>query len=224
MKHRVIFTFLICLFSTRALTQQFLPNMCDSTVLTKEEFEKCKADSVWTRDIAIKTNYISVLKTELFPKYKLKRQKIQMLDDLRVLVKQFKYVYDSTLNHKLTIWEKEMDENQRYVQPKAYISSLLSFQLFKLYPDVYAILLNDIHLKLKPKSSSAHIENNRELLERIIKKIPPDLYQELIKITTEFQADKFKLTKGISIELFQGVKPDAYTVSCNIINFLLWTE
>ena len=220
----VIFLFIVTILSVSTFSQQFLLNVCDSSILTKEEYEKCKIDSVWTNDIIVKTNYISVFKTELLPKYKLQRQKIQMPKDLEALIKRIKYVYDSTLNHKLNVWEKEMDMNQKYIQPKAYISSLLSFQLFKFYPDVYAILLNDIHLKLRPQSSTNHIKNNRELLERINKKIPAGLYRELLKIATEFQVDKFKLTKGSTIELFQGVKPDAYTVSCNIINFLMWTE
>ena len=117
-----------------------------------------------------------------------------------------------------------MDMNQKYVQPKAYISSLLSFRLFNFYPDVYAILLNDFHLNLKPKTSSAQIENFRELLTRIIKKMPTDLYHEVLKITTEFQTDKSKLTNGLPIEPFQGNRQDAYIVSCNIINFLIWSE
>lgn len=158
------------------------------------------------------------------PKYKVKRHNIQMTQELRMLVKQIKHVYDSTLNHKLTVWEKDMDMNQKYVQPKAYISSLLSFRFFIFYPDVYAILLNDTHLILKPKTSYAQIENFRELLAGIIRKMPTDLYQEIRKITNEFQADKFKVTNGLIMEQFQGNSQDADIVSCNIINFLMWTE
>ena len=224
MKHIAFFIFSICLLSFNTLSQQFLTNLCDSTILNKEEFKKCKIDSVWTQDIIIRANYISAFKTELLPKYKVKRRKIQMSQDLKVLVKQIKHVYDSTLNYKLAIWENDMDINQKYVQPKSYISSLLSFRLFKFYPDVYAILLNDIHLNLKPKTSSAQIENFRDLTTRIIKKMPTDLYQEILKITTEFQVDKFKLTNGLPMEPFQGDRQDAYFVSCNIINFLMWTE
>lgn len=224
MKQIVLFIFYLHLLSMNTASQQFLPNICDSIILTKEQFEKCKNDSIWSGDIVLKINYISSLKTELLPKYKLQRQKIQIPNDLRTLIKQIKRSYDSTLNHKLAVWENEMDKNQKYVQPKAYLSSLLSFQLFKFYPDVYAILLNDIHSKLNPKSSSAHIGNTRKLVDKIIKQIPATLYQELIKITTEFQTEKLKLKKDFPIELFQGDKPDAYIISYNILNFLMWTE
>jgi hypothetical protein len=224
MRRLVIFIFLACLLSVNTLSQQLSLNSCDSTILNKEEFEKCKIDSVWTKDIIIKMNYISSLKTGLLPKYKVQRLKIHMPQDLKVLVKQIRHLYDSTLNHKLAIWEKEIDMNQKYVQPKAYISTLLSFRLFKFYPDVYAILLNDIHLNLKPKTSSAQIENFRELFVRIITKMPKDLYQEILKITTEFHADKLKLTNELPLEMFQGNRQDPYIISCNIINFLIWTE
>jgi len=224
MKRTLIISCLLCLVSFNTLSQQFLTNICDSAILSKEELKKCKIDSVWTQDIVIKTNYISAFKTELLPKYKVQRQKIQMPKGLKELVKQIKHIYDTTLDHKLKIWENEMDINQKYVQPKAYISSLLALRLFKFYPDVYAILINDIHLNLKPKTNSAQIEKVKELLERIIKKIPADLYQKLIRTTAEIQADKLKLTNGLPIELFQGRGQDAYVVSCNIINFLIWTE
>ena len=224
MKRIVIFCFLVCLISFNTLSQQFLTNLCDSSILSKEEFKKCKIDSVWTQDIVIKTNYISAVKTELLPKYKVQRQKIKMPKHLKELVIQIKHIYDTTLDHKLRIWENEMDMNQKYVQPKAYISSMLSFRLFKFYPDLYAILLNDIHLNLKPITSAAQIEKVKELLERIIKKMPANLYEELVRTTAEFQADKFKLTNGLPMELFQGKRQDAYIVSCDIINFLIWTE
>ena len=92
MKHIIILIFLVFVLYISTFSQQFLTNLCDSTILNKEEFEKCKIDSIWINDIVIKTNYISALKTELLPKYKVQRQKIQLPKDLKVLVKQMLFM------------------------------------------------------------------------------------------------------------------------------------
>jgi hypothetical protein len=176
--------------------------------LTKRELQKCKIDSVWTNDIIIKTNYISAFKTELLPKYKLQRKEIQIPQDIEPSIQRLKSVYDSILTIKLTYLEKEMDKNQLFIQPKAYISSLLSFQVFKFYPDIYAILL----LRYKKLSND------------IIEKIPKNLYAKLIAITFEMENDRTRISQQIPFRLFGGLEDDDYKKQCEVLNFLMWTE
>ena len=219
MKYIIIF-FLYGLVFTKSEAQSLLMNLCDSSVLGKEDFTKCIEDSVWIRDIQVKMNYIFSFKTQLLPKYRIQREKIQIPESTKILLKHLKHCYDSSLNYKLNVWETEMDQNQHYVQPKAYLSSLLSFQLFRFYPDIYAILINEIHLDLNPKTTREDIESTKILSENIMKQISPTLVAQLKQITTSFQLDKAKLSAGHPIEVFQGNKNDSY----NIINFLLWTQ
>ena len=155
--------------------QEIISNICDSKLLTKQEYEKCKSDSVWTADIINKTNYIINLKTDLLPKYRLLRKELDIPIILQEALQQLKITYDTVLNNKLSIFQTEMDRNQKYVQPKAYLSSLLSFQFFKFYPDIYAILLNDIHLQLKPKTTSEQQKFYKLRFDEIINLIPNDL-------------------------------------------------
>ncbi|RYG21912.1 MAG: hypothetical protein EOO07_01360 [Chitinophagaceae bacterium] len=117
-----------------------------------------------------------------------------------------------------------MDKNQKFVQPKAYLSSILSFQLFKLYPDVYAILLNDIHLQLIPKTTINQQKTYSQLFDETIKHIPVELHEKLVKITAEFIKDQNKLTEQKIPALFQGSLPEEYRSKCNCLNFLLWTD
>jgi hypothetical protein len=118
-----------------------------------------------------------------------------------------------------------MDRNQKYVQPKAYLSSLLSFQLFRFYPDIYAILLNDIHLQLTPKSTSKEQKLYRQLCEKIIHYVPAGLHQKLIKITNELNTENnILLEQGNVTKMFQGLIQEGCRSNCDIINFLLWTE
>jgi len=134
--------------------QDIITNTCDSTFLTKQEYERCKSDTAWTADILIKTNYIINLKTDLLPKYRVIRKGLTLSNELQSSLRHLKTAYDTVLNKKVSTFHTDMDRNQKYVQPKAYISSLLSLQIFRFYPDIYAILLNDIHLMLTPKTTT----------------------------------------------------------------------
>ncbi len=58
---------------------QILKNNCDSTILTLQEFEKCKLDQGWDKDIMININFVSSLKTELLPKYRRARESLIVL-------------------------------------------------------------------------------------------------------------------------------------------------
>ncbi len=141
------------LFFVDCYGQKIIANTCDSTIMTKLEYEKCRRDTAWIADILINTNYIIDLKTRLLPKYRLIRENLIFTPALQQSLQQLKIIYDTVLNKKLLTFQADMDRYQQYVQPKAYLSSLLSFQVFRVFPDVYAILLNDIHLQLNPKTT-----------------------------------------------------------------------
>ena len=225
MRH-VVFKILL-FFTTISVSsygQSFVANSCDSIMLTKEEFEKCLADTAWNADIVITTNYITNLKTDLLPKYNKLRKELRLSNELQNSLRQLKATYDTVLNAKLSIFLIEMDKNQKYVQPKAYLSSLLSLQTFKFYPDVYAILLNDIHLQLSPKTSISDLNIYKELVDKISKSIQPDLYKRLEVITTSFLADNDSLKKSGFSPLFQGTQSQEDKKKYQIINFLLWAE
>ncbi len=221
---KIIILFFLLFISVDTISQSIASNFCDSSVLTKAEFDKCKIDSVWKSEVLIKINYISALKTELLPKYRQQRIKIILPTNLKSSVRLLKNIYDSVLMKKLYVFEKDMDKQQLLVQPKAYISSLLSFQVFKFYPDVYAILLNDIHLQLKPKTSTKELENYTKLFNNVLTIIPTKLYKQLEKINLELQMDKAKLNSQIPSELFRGSIVEEYRTQCNIVNLLMWTE
>jgi len=212
------------LFILETSGQEIISNICDSKLLTKQEYEKCKSDSVWTADIINITNYIINFKTDLLPKYRLLRRELNIPTTLQESLQQLKIAYDTVLIKKLSIFQIEMDKNQKYVQPKAYLSSLLSFQIFKFYPDIYAILLNDIHLQLTPKTTSEQQKIYKLRFDETVNLIPNDLYQKLLKITNEFNTDNNKLIEKGVARLFQGSIQEVYRNQCDIINFLLWTE
>ena len=204
--------------------QGIAANTCDSTLLTKIEYQKCITDTAWAADILIKTNYIIKFKTDLLPKFRLIRRGLNIPPALQKSLQQLKVIYDTVLNKKLSVFQTEMDSNQKYVQPKAYLSSLLSFQVFKFYPDIYAILLNDIHLRLTPKTTGEEQKMYQQLLDQTLKSIPDDLYQRIVKITNDLNAGNNKLMEQGVFRLLQGSIPEGYKSKCDVINFLLWTE
>lgn len=205
-------------------SQIIVKNDCDTEIFSKVEFDKCKTDEVWKDDIVVNTNYIIKFKTSLLPKYRKLRKELRLPIELQNSLQQLKKTYDSVLVKKTSIFLIDMDKNQQYVQPKAYLSSLISLQTFNFYPDVYAILLNDIHLQLKPITSTEDLTNFNILIDNIFQAIPNELYKRLVEITTSFSNENAKLMKeGFSL-LFQGKQSEKDIEKYRIINFLLWLE
>jgi hypothetical protein len=219
---KLLFLFNLFIYDTNG--QSISINKCDQNLLSRDEYEKCISDSVWTNDVIIRMNYIINLKTDLLPKYRLLRNKLNIPSLLQEKLKHLKITYDTVLNKKLVVFQNEMDRNQKYVQPKAYLSSLLSFEIFKIYPDVYAVLLNEIHLQLIPKTTIQQQIQYKEDFNQILKAIPDELNQKLLEITNRLNIDNNKISESGITKVFQGSISDKYKSDCNIINFLLWSE
>lgn len=225
MKRTIIIQFIIFILVMAESNAQILDaNTCDSLLLTKKEYEKCKVDAVYETDIINRTNYLISFTTQLLPKYRLKRQGLYSSKKLNDLFEKFRLVYDSVSEQKLLFFEKDMLKNQLAIQPKAYISSLLAFQSFKLYPNIYAILLNDIHLQLKPKTTKAQLKNYTEKVDEIIGSIPEDLYNKVLKITTELAAENSFLVKRGVVQIFNGALSESDKIKYDIVNFLIWNK
>lgn len=199
-------------------------NTCNSKILSKQEFEKCKVDSIWNKDLIIATNYISQLKTALLPQYRTLRKNLAIPTPLQKSIQILKSNYDSTLNHKMNIYANDMDKNQKFVQPKAYLTSLLSLQTFRFYPDVYAILLDQIHLVLNPKTSLEKINYFNNLVENIYQSIPPTLFHDLELIISSFAIEMNKLKKEGFSPMFQGIQSEEELKKNRMVNFLLWSN
>lgn len=223
-RHLLIkFILFFTILSLHSYGQSFVTNACDSTILTKEEFEKCMADTAWNEDIVITTNYITNLKTDLLPKYRKLRNEIRLSNELQNSLRELKVAYDAVLDAKLSAYLIEMDKNQKYVQPKGYLSSLLSLQTFRFFPDIYAVLLNDIQLQLSPKTSIPDLKVYAKLIDKVFKSIQPDLYKRLENITRSFVADNDNLKKNGFSSMFQGIQSQEEKIKYQMINFLLWT-
>jgi hypothetical protein len=214
----LIFTFL---FSNAIISQI---NNCDQNTLSKEEFEKCTKDSVWSEDIPIKIEYITNLKTTILPKYRLIRRQFKTTNELDSKILKIKTLYDSVLVIKSTQFKKESDKNNFFVQPKSYLSTLLSLEIFNFYPDVYAILLNPIHLKLNPITSSNDLNDYNIMIDELINEIPETDQIELKKIIKNLNQDKKNYLNNYKIELFQGALNEEEKLKYDIVNFLIWKE
>lgn len=215
---------LVNLFVVESNGQEIAANSCDSILLGKQEYDKCKLDSVFTADIIVQTNYIIKFKTSILPKCRLQRRDLNIPTPLQQSLTQLKIIYDSVLNKKLSRFQTDMNRNQKYVQPKAYISSLLSQQTFRFYPDIYAVLLNEIHLQLAPKTTREEFKMYKRVFDKTIKDIPFDLQEKLIKITSEINTENNKLMGQGVTKIFQGSIEEGYRKQCDVINFLLWRE
>ena len=210
--------------SLQAQSQTLAFNHCDSAVLTRHEYEKCKGDTIFNSDILVRVNYITFLKTELLPKYRIQRQALIIPNDIRKDVKRLKSIYDSTVAFKVQRMAGEMDRNQNYVQPKAYVSSLLALETFKFYPDVYAVLLNEIHLSLNPKTSSDKMKQIEKLIHKVYASMNTLTKDKIHQIASALTKERKAFIKDYPLDMFQGDIGEEQRKRYNVINFLLWTE
>lgn len=212
---------ILIIFCFKGMTQQYLPNYCDSAVLTEKQLAKCRLDSNFNTDLTLKINYTIELQTKILPSYRKIRSDLELTPKLNEKVKKVKYIYDSTLNYKLSVYESSMFKNKQYIQPKAYISTLLSYQLFRFYPDSYAILLNPVHLNLLPKTPENKMSEISDLLLEI---------QGLLEAQTDkrYLSSAQEIEKAINslkyLRLLQGDPQSDLKNLCNIVNFLIWSE
>jgi hypothetical protein len=222
---RLFIILILCLFlDFQGRSQNLVGNHCDSTILTQEEYEKCKIDSVFGNDIIVRSNYIIFLKTELFPRYRIHRKEIVLPNEVKRNIAVLKAIYDSIINVKLQRFSLDMDRNQKYVQPKAYIASILAFETFKLYPDVYALLLNEIHLSLNPKTDFNQMKQIQVLVGKIYSLLSNSLKEKTQQITSELTRERKAYTNNPFLDMFQSELNKEEKEKYNTINFLLWTE
>ena len=224
MRSILIITYLVSSLSLFGQNLTLFSNTCDSTILSKPDYRKCIGDTIYNNDIIARTNYITFIKTELLPKYRLKRNSLQLPENLKRQVKLLKAVYDSTLNHKIQVMTAGMDRNQKYVQPKAYIVSLLALETFKFYPDLYAILLNPIHVSLKPESDYEKMKQVENLVDNILASTPPGIKETIQQLSLTLTKERTAFTKDSFYDIFQGEIDEEKRMRYNIVNFLLWTE
>lgn len=219
---RLILFILSFSFTQSAISQTLKLAKCDSTILTKQEFEKCMGDTIFNADIFKRIDYITFLKSELLPKFRSKRTALTLPSYVKKDLKQLKRLYDSTIIYKLEIFTREMDKNQKFVQPKAYINSILAFETFKIYPDVYAILLNPIHLELKPKTTSNQLKQFNDIVYKVYSSITKWNNTLVWQLTRELIQEKRKYST--TMEMMQGTMNEEERSAYDIVNFLLWTE
>jgi hypothetical protein len=175
MNHTARCLFLLFFIYTNAGAQVFRPCKCDSIALAPQAYQKCKIDAVYEESIIEHVNYLTFLKTEVLSAHRNERANLQLPRSLQKNVRALRALYDSILDVKIAVWSRGMDRNQQYVQPKAYVVSLLSMYHFKIYPDVYAVLLNPVHLALRPKTDSTKAKEIQLLVEKIHGSISPNL-------------------------------------------------
>lgn len=199
-------------------------NNCDQKLLSREEFEKCANDSVWKNDLKIKTEYITVFKTVLLPKYRILRKRLETTDEINSKILTAKAIYDSVLITKSNHYKNDIDKKGNFVQPNSYLSTALSLEIFKFYPDIYAILLNPIHQQLNPKTSNKDLKKYKKIVDDLINILQDKDYVEITKIVKNLRDEKQKLLNNKKIELFQGAISDDERLKYDVANFLIWKE
>jgi hypothetical protein len=223
---RLILIITIVFFTTskEARSQSLASNICDRTILTKLEYEKCLMDTMFNNDIFARTNYAIFLKTQLLPKYRVVRKSMNLPRKLRDDLKQLKTFYENGVNFLIITLSKEMDRVQKHVQPKAYISTLLALENFKIYPDIYAVLLNEIHSKYSLHDAYPKMQDSKELIDKIYASLDQTQRQQLENIATSIAKERKNYTQHYSLDMFQGNIDEELRKRYNVLNFLIWME
>ncbi len=222
MSIKLLIAFFAFFFCQQASAQKLTSYSCDKSILSEEEYEKCVADSLWEKDLLIVSDYITFLQKKIFPEFRIKRKKITISAQLELDLASLRKIYDSTLDSKLSAIKKDMYRNQKFIQPNAYLSSLMSLEIFNFYPDINAILLNPIHLELNPKTELSELETIEKLVSKLLLSIPSDLYTKADSYSKALETKKNEYPHQIG--MFKGDIDVAQREKLNILNFLLWIK
>lgn len=195
---------------------------CDKKYLNDEEYSKCLSDSAWKKDVLILTDYLSFLQKKLFPEFRAKRKSLIIPDSVGSALADLRKVYDSTLKIKLEVFKTDMYKNQKFVQPNAYISSTLILDLFYFYPDIYAVLLNPIHVELRPKTALNDLKQIELAIQKLLLRIPTELYSEIYQYSNAFEKQRNEYPYALA--KFQGEIDTALKEKYAVVNFLLWNR
>lgn len=211
-----------CLNLARA--QQLSRNICDSSILSADALRRCKMDSVFEQDIIIRINYQILLRTQILNSYRANNT-VTITDDLKGRIKALRKIYDSTLNHKRAVFLYDSERHSNYTQPKSYINSVLVLQEFAVYPDTYAILGNDMHLILNPKTDTNFFQPINEQIQTLYNALPYLLKTQLEQIVGNLEKERNVLSEALNhIRIFRGTVSDEERIKYNIIDYLLWIE
>jgi hypothetical protein len=224
MIHRALIIFFIAVSCMPAGAQIFQPGKCDSLTLTADEFRKCKLDDLFEENLVAVINYATYLKKEVLPPFRKQRQELHIPKPLKDSIRKLKAVYDSVLNYKIAGWSTDMDRNQKFVQPKAFAASLLQMELFRIYPDIYAVLLNPIHLNLRPKSDPVKVAEIEMLVERVYQSVSSALKHLLEEQSTALNKQQKAYANFNALQQFQGDVSTSKRAYYQLINYLIWIE
>ncbi|MBW0176373.1 hypothetical protein [Sediminibacterium sp.] len=205
--------------------QQLLQNGCDTSFMGKETYQKCMEDSLYASMINQAIDHFTFIKTTILPKFRKQRRELSIPPNIKTGIIELRRIYDSTLKHKLWEINKDMNRNMKYVSPKSNILSLLAFEHFRIYPDIYAILLNEIHLHLNPVSNKANIESINKKIDFLYITLSEHFKNTLEQIYIAMRDEKSLYESKIQWRgTFQGNIPDKDRIKYGLIDFLIWDQ
>jgi len=219
---KIIIAILLTITWYEVKAQELTSYPCDKNILTDEAYEKCLSDSALKLNVFAVTNYIALLQKKIFPGFRINRKSLNIPVEVESDLAILRNMYDSTLKFKTGVIKEDMYKNQKYVQPYAYISSYLALEIFNLYPDIYAILLNPIHLVLRPKTNPDSLKLIETYTSKIFSALPADLYSEVLLYSKDLELKRKEFS--YNVVMFQGELEAAQKDKLNVLNFLLWTK
>lgn len=205
-------------------SQSIKSNYCDKSVLSDREYERCLSDSAWNEDILIKVSYISFLKTEVLPIFRKERKKLVIQDSVQMLIVNLKRTYDSIFLNRFQLYRKQMDRNQQYVQPKAYLSSVLSFEVFNLYPDIYSVIVNDPIQAGKTSGYQNFITNFYTKTDYLYSLLDEKTRADVLLITSKLYQHWNSRKEFKDIDMFKVELPESLKRKFDILNYLIWVD
>lgn len=223
---RKIYIVFLSLFLTTfiAQSQQININNCDKLVLSDSEYERCLSDTAWGSDITIRINYISFLKTEVLPPIRKERKKLFLQDTLRNLIIELKDTYDSIYMKRFFSYREQMDKNQKFIQPKAYLSSILSFEVFFLYPDIYAVIINDPVANSNQSDYYLFVDRFYQKCLHAYSLLNEDIMKNLLIQTTKLENHLSSKIEFKNLTIFKNPIQGELENKLAVINYLIWTE
>jgi hypothetical protein len=214
--------YLFILSSLLILHGNFFAQNCSEINIDKIHNERIESDSIYKEDVQLRIKYYVKLSKIILPKYfELKKN---IYDDLesndKIKIRKLAKRYEQNRLGYLNRFKETQLRVYQNINAYSSLNNLLIFETFNLFPDSYALLLNEsIH--------DSYVDSQDEVLVNELYSKYEYIVENNFECITEMMIDIKSVKKEYKIvEIFQntGNKTKKLCDKSDLINLLLWVS
>ncbi|MDO6818315.1 hypothetical protein [Zobellia sp. 1_MG-2023] len=213
---------ILLLITVICLNVKMFAQNCPKPNISKELEIKISTDSIYKQDVQFRMEYYVKLSKMILPKYfglkKLIKQKIEVED--RAKIEELAKSYEKNRLEYLDEFKKTNASVYQNALGYSNLNTLLIFETLSVFPDTYAILLNETIPKSRAKAE------DKILIDQLYSKYNGIMIRNSDCIRDMAMDIKTAKNQFKILEIFQntGNRTEEDNAKIELINLLIWAE